>query len=61
MPAERLHITLEKPGQFWGGVPRDTLDKALVAADYVAFEPFDVAFDRVKYSGVGLMAVAWQA
>lgn len=42
-----------KLGQFWGGVPRDTLDKALAAADYVAFEPFDVAFDRVEYSGGG--------
>lgn len=51
MPAERLHITLEKLGQFWGGIPRDTLDKALAAANYAAFEPFDVALDRVEYSG----------
>lgn len=51
MPAARLHITLEKLGQFWGAIPLGTVDKALAAANYVAFEPFDVAFDRVEYSG----------
>lgn len=51
MPVERLHITLEKLGQFWGAIPLDTVDKALTAANYVAFEPFDVVFDRVEYSG----------
>ena len=51
MPVERLHITLEKLGQFWGAISLDTVDKALTAANYVAVEPFDVVFDRVEYSG----------
>ncbi|CAN7348046.1 RNA 2',3'-cyclic phosphodiesterase [Acidovorax sp. LjRoot74] len=60
MPAARLHITLEKLGQFRGAIPPDTVDKALAAANYVAFEPFDVAFDRVEYSGgVDGCGMAW--
>ena len=51
MPVERLHITLEKLGQFGGAIPLDTVDKALTAANHVAVEPFDVVFDRVEYSG----------
>ncbi|WOB48732.1 2'-5' RNA ligase family protein [Xanthomonas hydrangeae] len=48
---ERLHVTLHHLGDYAGGLPPSLVSRASQAAERVALDAFDVAFDRVGTFG----------
>lgn len=48
MAEERLHITVQKLGQFDGGVPGDELDRLVAVGNALAAEPFDISFNLLQ-------------